>query len=192
MESKQSWQTRQSSQWLERENAKHCPRMVSFRIKSSKYPVQIHLQLMLWVTMAADIHLHEKDGLPEFNDLKVEFHSQINWCMWGKFYCVCAATSDSYSFKWEQMMDCNLLFDLQQLRGSHGNVMYLFYDNPLLAQRKNIWWHNRKTYCVDTDLGLPCHTCWLTSQCLVLICIQGDLSFYKWSMVNSCQGNLQI
>lgn len=47
--------------------------MVSFRIKSSKYPVQIHLQLMLWVTMAADIHLDEKDGLPEFNDLKLNF-----------------------------------------------------------------------------------------------------------------------
>lgn len=64
MESKQGWQAKQSSQWLERENAKHFPWMVSFRIKISKYPVQVHLQLMLWVTMAADTHLDEKDGLP--------------------------------------------------------------------------------------------------------------------------------
>lgn len=38
--------------------------------------------------------------------------------------------------------------------------------------------------------GVPCHTCWLTSQCLVLISIQDALTFYKWRLVNRKFTNL--
>lgn len=41
---------------------------------------------------------------------------------------------------------------------------------------------NRRNDGVDTDLGVPCHAHWLTLKRLVLICIQGDITFYKWKL----------
>lgn len=60
-----------------KENAKHCPWMVSFRIKSSDYPVQAHLQQVLRVTMGADSHLDENDGLP--SEMTVKLNSTLGY-----------------------------------------------------------------------------------------------------------------